>query len=202
MLLTAFRQFRTITGCVCRLRIGAAAQSRTPRPNCISAFEKAVMCFCWEPSWRCDHTSSWDKFRLFGQGVLLLQSVLMGELVRHPIWPRKSAFRECQQARIECTLVPLLEGQHGTFWSRVVGVGERSEKQRWAAMDSKCNNEEVCWVLIICRSLSLFAWRIFFVLCWSSSFLAGLLWLRRLDRVWCLPNCRWTALPRRKVVVA
>ena len=29
-------------GCVCRLRIGAAAQSRPPFPNRISAFEKAV----------------------------------------------------------------------------------------------------------------------------------------------------------------
>ena len=35
---------------MCRLRIGAAAPSRAPHPNRITAFEKAVRCFTDYPS--------------------------------------------------------------------------------------------------------------------------------------------------------
>ena len=35
---------------VCRLRLGAAAPIRTPCPNRISAFDKAVKCFAEKPA--------------------------------------------------------------------------------------------------------------------------------------------------------
>lgn len=37
-------------GCFCRLRIGAAAPSRTPCPNRVSAFEKAVRSYTDNPA--------------------------------------------------------------------------------------------------------------------------------------------------------
>lgn len=47
-MLYAIRKF--VLHVPCRLRIGAAAPSKTPCPNRLSAFEKAVRCFAENPA--------------------------------------------------------------------------------------------------------------------------------------------------------